>query len=585
MNITSDRKLSDATFLKHRTGYLLVERQIRRDVNVIVSPPEGYESHSDEHEEIWTAANQEIWDGKREFNCDEVPWKVTQDGKHIVAYGEKPRVIKNNIKFVGKYRQGTIVLFMNFQKIWLIILIFKKSKSKKSKSNKPKKDTSRIGEQLKKLLGYGVQNIYSVCSGSGSMTTLIWIESLILFKNITKQLRGCLNSNNEDWHKAIILSIDNYSVHLNAELATKYAYLYGILIRCLLRNASHIQQPVDQHVGILFKSIFKKLLRKVCFAIDSMCNLQNTVALTPAKWRQICLRICRQTLTIMHAPINIHIFVCAWINFGLFNRLDGSQDSDPKTLHKDMVKWSNYESQQRNDRTEKLIDIITIPTRSEFEYQREWKPVSIEYSINDACENSEPQTSGIDKALQILQKDLIPINNSIKKKFDHDMQQDLSTLHNSMPSVSQIIRPYDVMTLKHMYIKYGGVQSFLCDELKIPWRDNTTTITYMPDISLVFYTVSNLWNISCCSDLLGQQNLSINQVSAHYERSCHDTDLVRTVLSALNLDWSENNIANNLQLCTPQEINQDIEEKQIQIAKAANKKNGWILDRLNLHFK
>lgn len=91
-----------------RPPYLGIERPFWRLVDVLCSVPDGYES--DEHEEIWDEDSpNEILDGSRVGNYDEVPYVVNWSRKQLVLMtGERLALSQVALKRLKKYKEGTI---------------------------------------------------------------------------------------------------------------------------------------------------------------------------------------------------------------------------------------------------------------------------------------------------------------------------------------------------------------------------------------------------------------------------------------------------------------------------------------------
>ena len=269
---SSDRKMTDDEYLRVRPRYLKFERNFRRSINVIVPRPDNY---SDEHEEIWDDDVMEIWDATREFNIDEVPLQLELRAKQIMGLKERASVVLKGIwKFLGKYRQGTLVIVTNYVGVLFIVIIYKGGPGV----------TKKLVETMQGTLG---GHVFWVCSESGSMTASIWKQTMNWFQNYTKKLRGCVQINGMDWKKSVVLNVDNYGVHLNDDVAHDYATAYGIFIRCLLRNASQHQQPVDQHVGVLVKKMIKKNLEDWLLSLSDYESYGMTLQYDVHKWRSL----------------------------------------------------------------------------------------------------------------------------------------------------------------------------------------------------------------------------------------------------------------------------------------------------------
>ena len=246
--------------------------------------------------------------------------------KQIVALNERRSVVQLKTTKTGKYRQGTLWVLSTFRGILFTVIIFKAGPI--------------VAKQLKEDYGHGNvdTDVYFYCSPSGSMTLKIWEQVMVILQSRTKEMRLCQNMNGEDWKNAIVLNIDNYSVHLNAEIAHRYATRYGIFIRCLLRNASHIQQPIDHHVGQLMKRIIKQKIESWVSKSYRIASLDTCLQVTDPKWRQMVIAFVIQAVRELKDEKYLDVFVAAWINYGLYLMLDGSDDEKIETLHDDKPK-------------------------------------------------------------------------------------------------------------------------------------------------------------------------------------------------------------------------------------------------------
>ncbi len=301
------------------------ERKHRRKYDIIVQRPEGYDINPEAFEEIWADGVEEIWDAERELNTDEIPFHMNVKSKQILSFTrrEAARTIKNKVSYIGKYRQGTISMVINYKNVLFVVIIFRKG-------------GVGVTERLNELKGNIYCQLYLFCSESGNMTYKIWLEVMVLIQNATKEMRMCARSDGRDWKKAVVLNIDNYGVHLNSALAENYANIHGIFIRCLLRNCSHLQQPIDQHVGQYFKLILKKSLRKFSFQFNDLANMTSGIAVGLSKWREIVVKLVVMTMSIFNYNKK-YILAKSYVNLGIYLLLNGTQDGLIETLHQDSI--------------------------------------------------------------------------------------------------------------------------------------------------------------------------------------------------------------------------------------------------------
>lgn len=272
-----------------------IERDILRRLKIILQRPANYDDWdidigdfvSTNHEEIWPDNREhpqyyEKVDARRIFNCDEVPFHFNMDTKQIVAMGEHAACSRISMKAADKYQKGTLLVFSNFRKIWLVVVVFPKG-------------GAGVAAKLRKFAGNLGDKIVWDCQKKGRVDTAVWNRSLVAFRNITKTLRGSKSLCGTDWKYAIALYFDNYIVHLNEETHQKYCDDYGIFGRSLLKNCSHLQQAIDQHLGQILKLLFKSFLEVMMSTIDKLnqWNGMNNDVRT-GKMRQITIRFLKQ---------------------------------------------------------------------------------------------------------------------------------------------------------------------------------------------------------------------------------------------------------------------------------------------------
>ncbi len=484
MRVTiSDRKLNPPQFIQARKVYLPCEREFRRRCEVIVQKPADYD---DSHEEIWNLLDvngneiTEIWDAAREFNLDEVPFIMDIRTKQIVAIGERASVFKNKYKY-GKYRQGTLVVVSNFKKILFLMIIF----------NKGEKGVRKILNT--QMHGTFSSKVHWQCSASGSMTKYIWKKTMNIFKNRTRILRRVTKFDGSDWTQAVILNVDNFGVHLETKTAEKFAKS-GIFIRCLLRNASHIQQPVDQHLGILLKNIIKERFELWMMNNDELRTFGVELGIDMPKWRQFIARFTDEAVTELHKPKYKHVFAASWINYGIYLLLNNSEDGDISTLH---VANKHETQEMRNTRTEELIKKVTIQKRENGTNPRILtQPQNINYCIESANTNSLVATRRCDKKLNMLKLDLRALYQEELNIYLQMFHKDLTNRKNKLPMSTQLIGPYDVIILEKFYTKYheyptAAIRRLYLNELGLPLRDERGAVIEKPIIGkLNFYCIN-----------------------------------------------------------------------------------------------
>ena len=437
---TSDRKMSAEEYISKRPQYLKIERQFRRDIGVILPRPVNYNEF---HEEIWQDGEMEKWDARRELNIDEVPFQLDMSKtKQIVGPDERKSVVTKGNKYIAKYRTGSLVFVSNFEEILLTVIIFSQG-------------GSGVAKLLEKLEGSvtGTPVVW-YCSESGSMTGYIWYKTMNHLKMITNQMRGCKRMDGLDWQKGIVLNIDNYSVHLDSELATKLAVRYGIFSRCLIKNASHIQQPIDQHIGVHIKNRLKRKMQQWFVDNERMESIGQELIFTKQKWREVVARYVQNVIDEVNANKKKHVLVLAWQNFGLFLPMDGSKDGDITTLHLDANKAPTPERQRR---TKGYVNKVTIQKRADGIGARIYPYINSNlYSMEKAEKSSRIPSTVVSQILPQLKDDLSQSNQQLMNRFKKQFKKDLTNDKNVLPDLDNIITPFDVLTLQKMYMKYKG---------------------------------------------------------------------------------------------------------------------------------
>jgi len=457
-----------------------VERVLRLAIGIIVARPENYDTIGHLHEEIWLPHELAKWDGTKEFNADEVPWTADPKERQITGWGKAARVVPGAIKHLSKYRQGTIVLFINCFACILALLILKNGKSE------------QIRNDIRKLKKNCQSNLHIFLSITGSMNAEIWAESLNLFKNATARVRGCHNSNGTDWKNAIVLNIDNCSSHLESKIAEKYSTDYGIHLRCLTRNASHIQQPVDQNIGKIFKIIFKKLLLDMMFKLDNLANLGRAPKVDTKKWRELVIRLMDQSLIEINSPYYAYLFMCAWINYGLYLCLLGTQDGEESSLHQSTLlsyMRSHNEADKKatkNKHMKEMLAKVLIRKRApgKFRIKRPTHAINIKYSMAEANRNSRVPQKQNSKRFESLQLQLCNVNDSHIRPITEFFEQDISDSILEFPKQPQYIRAYDAICLQSIYSEHCkdvNKQRELCTvHLGIPFINEQGKLISMP---------------------------------------------------------------------------------------------------------
>ena len=541
--------MSPEQYVAQRVKYMAKERAFRKKIEVIVKRPVGYQRKYDI--EVWNDGEQYKWDAKREFNGDEVPFIIDMDSKQIVSEGERASVLKKGLQRTGKYRQGTLFILTFFKGILFVVIIFPNG-------------GKVVAAKLAKLIGNLKTKVYWVCSESGSMTTPIWVKVMTILQNRTKGLRGCLKQNGSDWKKAIVLNIDNYKVHLNVQIASEYAKKYGIFIRCLLKNASHLQQPIDQHIGLLLKKRIKEGIQQWLIKSNIVRQHNINFKITAQKWREMVVSFVKKGVKDLDDRKYLNVFVLAWWNYGLYLNLDGNEDGDVNTLH---IEQNNKLTDiEKLLRTKECIRKVQIRRNKNGLFERNWDSKyeiyefqKMVYNINKACENSNVQKNQDDINLIYLKYDLARLNEKKLVKFMDEFKGDWTNNDNPMPDTGDMISPYEVLSLRKIYMSHGDDQmvvDLFTKDLGIPMRDDHANITHLP--------------------IMSQQNEEILTRVHKFQQQCeYNTTFIQDILEEVNFNWhsEEKQNGNDLvmtSLLTESDLKQLNEEEQIEIATILN---------------
>ena len=302
---TSDRKMTPQQYVKRRRTTLPEERKFRREIGVIVSKPAAEEI--DDHEEIWDLANDpdEKWDGARELNWDEIPWQFPVQPKLLCGPGGRPHLIAHALKGLDKYRKGTIGMFVNCFRVILVVAIFRKGGAVLSKT-------------LRRMCNSASGIAVAFVTKSGNVTRKLWPKILELLNRRTKLLRGCQHPDGRDWKRPLVLTLDNYGTHERADLADRWAGQHGICLRPLIRNASHLQQPVDQHIGQMGKEIFKKAFMQWTISLRRASALGVDTKIDMNRFRELAVRELNNMVLQVFTWVHLVEFGVVWMCLGVF---------------------------------------------------------------------------------------------------------------------------------------------------------------------------------------------------------------------------------------------------------------------------
>ena len=465
----SDRKLNVDQYIFARIQFLQTEREFWRRIGIILKIPQYYNAIGAFHEEIWKENEIEKIDASRVFNVDEVPFDCGITCGNVSAYGERTNLNCCLLSEVTKYRKGTIVLVMNHGVVLFAILIFKVLSGGQN-----------VLEELRGCSGHLGTNVLFAVTKKGSMTHEVWSLLLQTLMNMTKRLRGCKNIDGTDWKKSIVLTADNYVVHLNQELANRFASMYGIFIRCLIKNASHLQQPVDQHIGNLIKRWLVSDIELLVMTLERAINLGITEKIVKSTWRELMIVFLSKALSKINQQEYTKVILSAWINFGLYLPLDGSLDGDPSTIHIDHKRSKQFKD-LGNEYLEECRKSVTIEKRAKncFHYHRindtqSVADIAFNFNLLETDQNGQSASTEWSIDVQMLQYDLFERYKQKVEKYQLVMRQDFTHRRSQVPSLNTVITAQELLSLKCIFVLFPGrhsIEWLFTKRIGVPLRD------------------------------------------------------------------------------------------------------------------
>ena len=187
----------------------------------------------------------------------------------------------------------------------------------------------------------------------------------------------------------------------------------------------------------------------------------------------------------MNTKVYERLLLTSWINLGIFNLQDGSQDGDINTLQ--LTRQREYQSTangpQRHD-TQTLREAITIehqptpsPTPTLPLVERPPTPKDVQYNLNAAERVS--RVHEVPKSIYTIrmERECQRICAPMIAEWRESMSQDLSNLSNSRPQTDFICSPLDVECLKNVVTEIRGRREaiyLLTKIMGINWRNPET---------------------------------------------------------------------------------------------------------------
>lgn len=162
----------------------------------------------------------------------------------------------------------------------------------------------RIQKRLRELEQTETGPVLMMGSAKGSMNQYLWPKVLDALAKRTVTRRGVTSLSGKNWKYGLALYVDSYAVHLKREVANDYAADHGIFIRPLLRNSSHLQQPVDRHIGICFKNTYRDKILRANGMLQHMVSQTATPRVTtPKKYMQMCCGAMHETVNQVESSV------------------------------------------------------------------------------------------------------------------------------------------------------------------------------------------------------------------------------------------------------------------------------------------
>lgn len=268
-------------YVEARKDWLNQERKFLEAVGLLIRAPDDYDH---EQANLWDLkfGNGEFCiNGQLLINEDEVPFTVNWDTRQLCFGNERVSVTPSVWKYIKKYRMGTLLIFTSPLGPVLTVMVFKDGEA-------------GVRQKLKHMKGCTPKVMFT-SNAKGTINKFVWKLALQALAMATRDIRGAIKSD-FSWKYALVLYVDNHSTHLDKVIAEWARYNFGIFVRCLLRNASHIGQPVDFAIGRTYKTDWKSGVLNLLSNVQMMHNMCIGVAIDRQKWREVCIRMLAETL-------------------------------------------------------------------------------------------------------------------------------------------------------------------------------------------------------------------------------------------------------------------------------------------------
>ena len=178
----------------------------------------------------------------------------------------------------------------------------------------------------------------------------------------------------------------------------------------------------------------------------------------------------------------------SWINWGLYNNTDGSEDGKLENLHRDNKSRSHHCQEAKNAQDEvsnQLRSTVTIEKRKEFVFSRKLERPIYRFPTSDIIQQSEAIDEEDDEQTQHFQRSAFLLSGESFANYEKLLAQDLTKNDSIFPQLFHSLTPFDLQVLTMVYRQMGtedDVRTLFLEKFKIPYRNpDTGEITNPPD--------------------------------------------------------------------------------------------------------
>ena len=257
-----------------RRVWLPKEREFLKKLGVLRKRPSNWNA---QWRRDWSSIPPNEWRllGHFLMNGDEIPAEWEWNYSQLVKIGERNSITHPGLSDVSKYRKGTLLVFSTPFEILLVVVILRVDAG------------PVVTQQIRHLMGSTTSKVMVRAAKGGSINAPIWEDAALALANITKQRRGCTNVQGTDWKRGVACYVDSAGSHLNQVIARRAFEKHGIAIRTLIKNCSHLMQPIDRNLGQKYKMIIKNPLNMLGGDWRILKDLDLGEGASSEKWRQI----------------------------------------------------------------------------------------------------------------------------------------------------------------------------------------------------------------------------------------------------------------------------------------------------------